>query len=243
TAYPWRGDVVPPERWAASARAASRSRNSRDQLRVALRPSASARSSASAAARAASRAALIRRPRCRGAARGTGRLGTRAPSPRARRAEGRAGECPRGAQPWRARQGARARIPPPALRSAARRSPRCCASAPPAAATPHRSRPARRARLRASRLRLLWSCSLPVALEAGIGHEQLFHSDVLVVKGHAHLEIAPAAAQSLNRATAEPAVPYPLALHVPGRILGCLLRGLLHWRPRCRGCTPERAFA
>src|ERR687897_127102 len=56
-----------------------------------------------------------------------------------------------------------------------------------------------------------YSCALPFAFQAGIRHQQLFDPNLLVIKGNRHLEVPAGAHQSLNGATAEPPVAYPLA--------------------------------
>src|SRR5262249_55586326 len=87
------------------------------------------------------------------------------------------------------------------------------------------------------------SCALPVALEPGIGHEQLLDSNFGIVEGYFDFEIAAAAGEPADGSTAEPAMAHSLSLHVPRCVLagflGCLCRGYTRWR---RFLSPSAPF-
>src|SRR2546422_4118478 len=63
------------------------------------------------------------------------------------------------------------------------------------------------------------SPSLPLALEPGIRHEQLFHADLRIVELHAHLEVAARARDRPPHPAAEFAVAHPLARDVARHVL------------------------
>src|SRR4051794_29243639 len=111
---------------------------------------------------------------------------------------------------------------PPALRRVGRRSRRSGSAAPPSARARAQVPPALPAWRRAVPRPGESSCALPLSFESSIGHQQLLHSDLLVVERDRNLEIAPGADQSLNGTAAETTVPHPLALYVPRGVLRCL---------------------
>ena len=86
------------------------------------------------------------------------------------------------------------------------------------------------------------SCALPLALEAGIGHQQLFDADFLVVEGHRDLEVAAGAGEPLI-------VPLPnrrCRTRSPFDVAGCVLRLLFvgagraaRWAGRLEPATPD----
>src|SRR4029078_9377682 len=125
--------------------------------------------------------------------------------------------------------------PPPARRDsaspphhptphrAARRRRRSAPSALPARRAPTPPLRSRRAVPRAGPHPDQSSCALPLALEAGIRHEQILPADFLVVERHRHLEVATRAAQPLNGPAPEAPMPDALSLDEARRVLRRLL--------------------
>src|SRR6185437_16321760 len=116
-------------------------------------------------------------------------------------------------------------------------------AAPPVGRGRLRAPPAPPAWPRAARRRGRCSCALPFALEARVGHQQLFHADLRIVEDDGHLEIPARPRETLNRPAPEPAVPHALALDVPRRVLGELLRRRARralGRPRTRRIPAHR---
>src|SRR3954453_16467997 len=110
-----------------------------------------------------------------------------------------------------------------APRRAARHSRQSGSAVPPGVRARTRVQPALPAWRRAALHLGGYSCTLPVAFQPGIGHQQLLHANLLIVECHRHLKIASGADESLNGPAAETPVPNPFALHVTRRIL----RGLV----------------
>src|ERR1041384_571091 len=110
---------------------------------------------------------------------------------------------------------------PPAAGSAAPRSRGCGTSARPAAAAAPRRRGAPPTARCGALPHASHSCAfiLPVALQARIGHEQLFRSDVGGGEFHGHLQLAAPPGHRGDHAHAELAVTHPLALHVARPVL------------------------
>src|SRR5512144_3393061 len=212
-----------PSAGAVAACAASALRTSAIGVSSAFRPAArSSRPAVSAAVTRPPQRRSCRPDRTpRGAAPESTRRGIAAPSGRDRRRAVRA--APRRAGTGSPRARARTAAPTRSRRRprSVPRNPGCATTGPPGPAAPprpHAVRPAgRSSRLPPAKR----SCplSVPLALERGVRHEQLFAPHDAVVELDGHLEIGPDSRDLAHYAAAELAVAHTLALYVARRVL------------------------
>src|SRR5262245_246776 len=109
----------------------------------------------------------------------------------------------------------------PAPHSAARRNRECATSDPRARARSLRLRQAPQGARCGAPRRASHSCtvSFPIPLEARIGREQLFGTDVWIVEVHADAQVASFSRDGTDNAAAELAMSHALAAHVARRVL------------------------
>src|SRR3989449_8218812 len=86
------------------------------------------------------------------------------------------------------------------------------------------------------------SCALPLALEPGVGYEQLLGPDLLIVEFHGDLELAARARHRAHHPAPELAVSHPLTGRVARRVLRSLdLPIQLRQRRALHATTARRA--
>src|SRR3989442_804365 len=171
----------------------------------------------------------------------------RAPAPRGRRRGARASPR-RAAAGWRRGQpGTGGPCRPRGSAPTARRNRGCATSAPSARGGRPPRRPAPPAARFAAPPHATRSCTLPVSLQARVGHEQLLGSDLGVVEFDRDLQVPPHPRDRPDDPTPEPPLPHALAGPVPRRVLRSCFGELLRRHgprvpsPRARGAAAQAA--